>query len=83
MKYVMIAITLCILKALETRKNIDKQQTVSILVYSNLTVKHGQSHFASIIYRKGGKKTISYRLHSRNVKCTCAVLAQWEISLRD
>lgn len=52
----MIAITLCILKALETRKNIDKQQTVSILVYSNLTVTHGQSHFASIIYRKGGKK---------------------------
>lgn len=52
----MIAITSCILKALETRKNIDKQQTVSILVYSNLTVKHGQSHFVSIIYRKGGKK---------------------------
>lgn len=60
MKYVMIAITLCILKALETCKNIDKQQTVSILVYSNLTVKHGQSHFASIIYRKGGKKLFHY-----------------------
>lgn len=75
MKYVMIAITLCILKALETRKNIDKPQTVAILVYSNLT--NTWTITLCVYYlQKRGKKTISYRLHSRNVKCTCAVLAQ-------
>lgn len=34
------------------------------------------------IYTKG-EKGVSYKLHSRNVRCTCTALAQWEISLND